>query len=149
MPQLRRAIGPCPARAATDTLSDMAGYDDGRVACTDDEIILRRYYMWRDRHISYRAIREARQVPNRWKNREHGSGDFVYWLNSDPHRKHKDRALILYILADKNKVSALQAPGDPDERVKPVVTPDDLDGVVAELTAHGVNVTSGQADSDD
>ena len=56
----------------------MAGYDDGRVACTDQEIVLRNYYgPFIAKHISYQAIREVRDVPNRWKNRTGGSGDFV------------------------------------------------------------------------
>jgi hypothetical protein len=129
----------------------MAGYDDGRIALTDDEIILRRYSLWRARRISYQAIREVRQVPlaSLGMVRLQGSGDFIHWFNYDPHRKRKDRALVLYLLADKNKVSGFQAPGDTDERVKPVITPDDPDSVIAELVAHGVNVTSGQVDAGD
>ena len=124
----------------------MAGYDDGRVVCTDDEIILRRYYTWRARRIRYEAIREVRQVPlaSLGMVRIQGSGDFVHWFNYDPHRRHKDRALILYVLADTTKVSAVHTPGDTDERVKPVITPDDPDSVIAELAAHGVKITSGQ-----
>ena len=41
----------------TVTLSRMAGYDDGRVVCTEDSIILRRYSLWRARRIAYQAIR--------------------------------------------------------------------------------------------
>jgi len=63
------------------------GYDDGRVACTDQEIILRNYYApFVAKHISYASIREVREVPNRWKQRPGGSGDFVYRLSWDPHR---------------------------------------------------------------
>lgn len=129
------------------TLSRMTGYDDGRVACTDDEIILRHYSMFgRDKHINYQAIREVRQfrLSNRGKHREHGSSDGVHWFNADPGRKHKDRALVIYITA--TKVSVLQTPGDTDEWAKPVMTPDDPDRVIAELAAHGVNVTNGEGD---
>jgi len=134
----------------TDTLSRMTGYDDGRVACTDDAIILRRYSLWRTRRITYQAIREVRQVPlaSLGMVRIQGSGDFVHWFNYDPHRRHKDRALVLHILAGTKKLSALRTPGDADERVKPVITPDDPDSVIAELIAHGVKVTSGPSDAD-
>lgn len=128
----------------------MAGYDDGRVACTDHEVILRNYYgPFFAKRISYQEIREVRQVPNRWKWRLSGSGDFVYWLNWDPHRPRKDRALVIYLYGkagSENKVSALRTPGETGPLVKPVMTPDDPDRVIAELTAHGVNVTSGQGD---
>ena len=126
----------------------MAGYDDGRVVCTDDAIVLRRYMLWWDRRISYQAIREVRQVPlaSLGMVRLQGSGDFVHWFNYDPHRRRKNRALILYVRADKNKVSAVRTPGDTDQRVKPVITPDDPDSVIAELVAHGVHVASRQGD---
>jgi hypothetical protein len=132
------------------TLIRMAGYDDGRVACTDDAIILRRYKLWRARTISYQSIREVREVPlaSLGMVRLSGSGDFVHWFNYDPHRRHKNRALVIHVLADRNKVSALRTPGDPDELVKPVITPDYPDNVIAELVAHGVKVTAGQADQD-
>jgi hypothetical protein len=131
-------------------LALMAGYDDGRVACTDQEIILRNYYgPFIAKHISYQAIREVRDVPNRWKNRTGGSGDFVYRLNWDPHRRRKDRALVICLReksGTESRVSALRTPGEPGPRVKPVMTPDDPDQVIAELAAHGVSVTSGPAD---
>jgi hypothetical protein len=128
----------------------VVGYDDGRVACTDQGIILRNYYgPFVAKRISYDSIREVREVPNRWKQRPGGSGDFVYRLNWDPHRRHKDRALVIY-LAEKGsataKVSAFRTAGEVGPRVKPVMTPDDIDQVIAELTAHGVRVSSGQAD---
>ena len=105
----------------------MAGYDDGRVACTDQEIVLRNYYgPFIAKHISYQAIREVRDVPNRWKNRTGGSGDFVYRLNWDPHRRRKDRALVIYLrekCGTEGRVSALRTPGESGPRVKPVMTP--------------------------
>jgi hypothetical protein len=103
----------------------------------------------RSSHISYQAIREVRDVPNRWKNRTGGSGDFVYRLNWDPHRRRKDRALVIYLReksGTEGRVSALRTPGESGPRVKPVMTPDDPDRVIAELTAHGVSVTSGSVD---
>lgn len=132
------------------TLRCVAGYDDGRVACADDGIILRNYWgPFLSKRIAYQAIAEVREVPNRWKNRSGGSGDFVYRLNWDPHRKHKDRALVIYLkesTAAKGKVSALRTPGEKGPLVKPVMTPDHPDQVMAELAAHGVMVSQGQAD---
>ena len=128
----------------------MVGYDDGRVACTDQGIVLRNYYgPFLTKRISYDSILEVRDVPNRWKQRSGGSGDFVHRLNWDPHRKHKDRALVIYLNqkeAAAAKVSALRTAGEVGALVKPVMTPDDPDQVVAELSAHGVRVTRGQED---
>ena len=112
-------------------LAPMAGSDDARVACTDQEIVLRNYYgPFIAKHISYQAIREVRDVPNRRKNRTGGSGDFVYRLNWDPHRRRKDRALVIYLReksGTEGRVSALRTPGESGSRVKPVMTPDDPD----------------------
>jgi hypothetical protein len=48
-------------------LPGVTGYDDGRVACTDDELIIRHYYLAGAKHIGYQEIHEARQVPlGRW-----------------------------------------------------------------------------------
>jgi len=41
----------------------MAGYDDGRVTCTDQEIVIRHYYPLGAKRIKYQAIREVRVVP--------------------------------------------------------------------------------------
>jgi hypothetical protein len=128
----------------------VVGYDDGRVACTDQGIILRNYWgPFLAKTISYDSIREVRDVPNRWKQRSGGSGDFVYRLNWDPHRKRKDQALVIYLNQKESaaaKVSALRTPGEAGPLVKPVMTPDDIDQVIAELSAHGVRVTRGEAD---
>lgn len=107
----------------------MAGYDDGRVICTDRELIIRHYHLAGPKRIRYLAIRQVRQVPlgplGRW--RIHGTGDLVHWFNFDPHRPRKPVALVL----------------DLDARVRPVITPDDPAQVAAELTTHGVTVTTG------
>ncbi|MGH3185314.1 MAG: hypothetical protein ACRDOH_31230 [Streptosporangiaceae bacterium] len=108
----------------------MTGYDDGRVACTDQEIIIRHYYLLGAKHIKYQAIREARVAPlgamGRW--RIQGSGDLVHWFNFDPRRPRKDTALVIYL----------------DAKIRPVITPDDPERVTAELAAHGVNITTGR-----
>ena len=109
----------------------MEGYDDGRVACTGDEIVIGGYYMFHGaKRIRYSDIREVRSVPlgtmGKW--RIHGSGDMVHWFNFDPHRPRKDTALVIYL----------------DGKIKPVITPDDPARVAAELEAHGVTVTPGR-----
>jgi hypothetical protein len=107
----------------------MPGYDDGRVACTDQEIVIRHYYLMGPKRIRYDQIGKVLEVPlgmmGRW--RIHGSGDLVHWFNFDPGRRHKTVALVLYL----------------DARIRPVITPDDPQRVVEEFAAHGVNVTRG------
>jgi hypothetical protein len=109
----------------------VAGYDDGKVACTDDELIIRDYYFFAGgaKRIPYSAIREARQVRlggmGRW--RIHGSGDLVHWFNFDARRPRKHAAIVIHL----------------DRAIRPVITPDDPGQVAALLAAHGVNVTAG------
>jgi hypothetical protein len=109
----------------------VTNYDDGRVKCTDQGIVIRHYYIpGGDRAIRYSEIREARQVPLHWigKWRVAGTGDFIHWFSFDPRRYRKQTALVLYT----------------DGRIRPVITPDDPALVAGELTAHGVNVTTGR-----
>jgi hypothetical protein len=109
----------------------VTGYDDGKIACTDSELVIRNYYFpFGTKRIPYAAIREVRQVPLRiWgKGRIWGSGDFVHWFNLDPGRPRKDTALVIHT----------------DNRMRPVITPDDPARVAAELTAQSVTVTTGQ-----
>lgn len=110
-------------------LGSMAGYSDGRVTCTDQEIVIRHYYPLGSKHIRYTDIRQVRVAPlgamGRW--RIHGSGDLVHWFNFDPRRPGKSIALVLYLSGT----------------IKPVITPDDPQAVTAEIAAHGVSVTSG------
>lgn len=103
-------------------------YDDGRVACTDDGVTIRRYYFPAgDKRIPYRAIRAAQRrrlsALSGWK--IHGSPDFVHWFGYDPDRSRKETAFVL--LAGR--------------WIRPVITPDDPQRVAAELAAHGVPVS--------
>jgi hypothetical protein len=107
----------------------VADYDDGRVACTDQELVIRHYYFpLGAKHVPYSAIREARRVNlgllARW--RIHGSNDFVHWFNFDPRRPGKRTGLVIY----------------GGGQVRPVITPRDTDQVAVVLTGHGVKVTS-------
>jgi hypothetical protein len=107
------------------------GYDDGKVACTDRELVIRSYYFLGSgaKHIPYSAIREARRVRlgtmGRW--RINGSGDLVHWFNFDARRPRKNSAIVIHL----------------DGVIRPVITPDDPDRVAAVLAEHGVNVTVG------
>lgn len=101
-------------------------YDDGRVVCTDSELVIRKYYFptGSDKHIPYQRIqqvsREQLGLSKLW-----GSPDFVHWFNWDQQRRGKQVALVVEL----------------GHRMKPVITPDDPDQVVAALTAHGVRVS--------
>lgn len=107
----------------------MTGYDDGKIACTDTELVIRHYYFPAGtKRIPYSAIRDVRLVPLRaiGKWRIHGSGDFVHWFNFDLGRPGKKSALVIRL----------------DGLIQPVITPDQPDQVAAELTAHGLQVST-------
>jgi hypothetical protein len=108
-------------------------YDDGRVALTDDELLIRSYYFpFGAKHIRYADISQVRRVPLTFmggRYRLWGSGDLHHWYNFDPGRPGKSDALLIE-LAGKGII--------------PVITPDQPDEVAAGLSAHGVAVTSGK-----
>jgi hypothetical protein len=98
-------------------------YDDGRIACDDDGVIIRWYYLWGEKRIPYRAIRAVAKRPlTTWRGkwRIWGSGDFVHWFNLDGNRPRKDVAIEL----------------DTGGRVRPVITPDDADAVTRIIAEH-------------
>lgn len=106
-------------------MSSDANYDDGRVACDDHGLLIRRYYPWGNKRIPYSDIRGIRQLPltglgsvRRW--RIWGSGDFRHWWNYDPKRPSKTLALVLKT----------------DSRVLPTITPDDPNEVERLVTEH-------------
>ena len=117
-----------PILAARRTLSGALDYDDGLIACSDDELVIRRYGgLLRTKRIPYGRIRTATRVelsPVRGKWRIWGSGDFRHWYNLDPGRPHKETGLVL----------------DLGGRWQPVITPDDAERVAAILRDHGVAV---------
>ena len=107
----------------------MAEYDDGKVICADQELVIRHYYFPAGtKRVPYSAIREVRRIDltffGRW--RIHGSNDFVHWFSFDARRPRKRSGLVIYT-------------GSP---IRPVITPDDTDRVVTVLAGHGVSVTS-------
>jgi hypothetical protein len=107
--------------------ADPSPYDDGRIACTDSELVIRMYYPWGAKRITYERIRSAtrRQMGAlTGKARIWGSGDFKHWFNLDAKRPRKDFALVI----------------DLGKAVEPVITPDDVDKVIAVLRGHAVEV---------
>jgi hypothetical protein len=91
-------------------------YDDGRIACDDQGLIIRWYYPWGAKKLRYPSIRSVekrslRPVRGRW--RLWGSGDFVHWYNLDLGRREKNVALELHT----------------DGRIVPTITPDDPNAV--------------------
>jgi hypothetical protein len=100
------------------------GYDDGRIACTDTELVIRGYYVPRGtKRIRYEWIREA-TLRTGDAMRIWGSSDLRHWYNLDTARPDKVTALEL----------------DLGHWIRPVITPDDPDQVVAALRAHNVPV---------
>lgn len=98
-------------------------YDDGRIACDEDGVRIRWYYLWGPKWIPYRSMRSVRSrplSPVRGKWRIWGSGDFVHWYNLDPGRTDKETAIEI----------------DTGGRIVPTITPDDPDEVERIIRAH-------------
>lgn len=98
-------------------------YDDGRVARDDQGLVIRRYYPWGTKRISYASLKGFDTLTGvngvrRW--RIWGSGDFVHWWNLDPGRVHETMALVLAV----------------GQRIRPTITPDDPETVEAILKEH-------------
>ncbi len=106
-------------------------YDDGKVALTDDELVIRTYYFpFGTKHIRYADISAVQRTPLTdvgGRYRVWGSRDFRHWWNLDPGRGKKSTALVIELTG---KIAV------------PVITPDRPDEVAAELAAHGVTVTA-------
>jgi hypothetical protein len=106
-------------------------YDDGGVACTEDALVIRRYYFpFGDKRIPYTKIEQVQRrtmarLTGQW--RIWGSGDFRHWYNLDSGRPRKTVQFVIHTSGG---------------RMLPVITPDDPDRVQSELTAHGVRVTT-------
>jgi hypothetical protein len=109
-------------------------YSDRWIECTADAVLIRGYYFpWGTKRVPYQSIREVRRVPIgtfTGRGRIWGSSTLRYWASLDPGRPHKSRALIL----------------DTGSYVRPLITPDDPDAVVAVITEHSTaQVTDGPA----
>src|SRR5579872_7256684 len=91
-------------------------YDDGRIACDGDGLLIRWYYLWGGKRIPYTAIHSFRTYalgPIRGKWRLWGSGDLVHWYNLDGNRPNKSRGIEIHTTT----------------RTRPCITPDDVDEV--------------------
>jgi hypothetical protein len=98
-------------------------YDDGRIACDEDGVRIRWYYLWGPKWIPYSAMRSVHSrplSPVRGKWRIWGSGDFVHWCNLDPGRTGKETAIEI----------------DTGGRILPTITPDDPAEVERIIRAH-------------
>ena len=98
-------------------------YDDGRIRCDDQALIIRWYYLWGAKRIPYTSIRGVKTLPltglnkvRKW--RLWGSGDFVHGWNLDLRRAGKSVALVI----------------DVGRTVRPTITPDDPTAVASILT---------------
>ena len=90
-------------------------YDDGRIACDDEGLTIRWYYLWGTKHIPYRAIRSAKTyalTPMRGKQRIWGSYDMVHWYNLDVSRPGKETGIEL---STGGTVRVCITPDDPGE----------------------------------
>ena len=97
-------------------LSDL--YRDKWIACTEQGIAIRWYYLWGPKQIPYSQIRGAELVKlglASGKGRIWGTANQRYWASLDPHRRQKELALIL----------------DLGRSVRPYLTPDDARTVAA------------------
>ncbi len=98
-------------------------YNDGRIACDDEGVIVGWYYLWGQKKIPYTSIRSISRrplSPLRGKWRLWGSGDFVHWYHLDGKRPKKQTALEI----------------DTGGRVRPTITPDDPEAVERIVTEH-------------
>jgi hypothetical protein len=98
-------------------------YDDGGIACDDEQLIIKHYYPWGAKRIPYPSIRavntrDLSAAGGRW--RIWGSGDFLHWYNLDRRRPSKEVALEIEV----------------GGRIRPTITPDDPATVARILTEH-------------
>jgi hypothetical protein len=102
-------------------MSKTALYDDGKIACDETGLLIRRYYPWGAKHIPYTSIESVRRLPiriRRW--RLWGTGDFRHWWNLDVRRPRTTIALQI----------------NTGHWIHPTITPDDPDAVERILTDH-------------
>jgi len=102
-------------------MTDATLYDDGKIACDNTSLLIRRYYPWGDKRIPYASIRSVKRLPIRVRKwRLWGSGDLRHWWNLDPGRTKKAIALDL----------------DTGHRIRPTITPDDPETVERIINEH-------------
>jgi hypothetical protein len=97
-------------------------YDDGLIKLDSEGLTIRYYYFpfGTSKRIPYTQIKSVQMRTMgllTGKGRTWGSGDLRHWLSLDVHRLQKEKAIIL----------------DVGTWVRPVITPDDPDRVLALL----------------
>jgi hypothetical protein len=102
-------------------------YDDGLITTTSDALVIRRYNaLLQPRSIPYSEIRRVKRIPigqlRRW--RLWGTTIPGYWYNLDPGRPRKAIGFVI----------------DAGRPIKPIITPDDPDRLLAALGSHDVTV---------
>ncbi len=104
-------------------------YDDGKIAITGDDLVIRDYsILLRPKRILLSAIQGvqiATMDAYKGKFRIWGSGDFAHWYNLDWQRPRKHKVLVI----------------NTGKRIRPCITPDNVDTVIELLKSHGINIS--------
>ena len=98
-------------------------YDDGRIRCDDEGLVIGWYYLWGAKRIPYRRIRAATPFDLgilRGSLRIWGSTDLTHWYNLDGARTRKTTGIDL----------------DLGRHVHPCITPNDPAEVLRLIEAH-------------
>jgi hypothetical protein len=108
-------------------------YADRWISCDENGLKVRSYYLWGAKTIPYSSINGVQRVDLsalKGKLRIWGTSNMSYWASLDPGRPKKDVGMVL----------------DLGKRVKPFLTPDDVDTVIGIITAHtGLEPTTGSS----
>lgn len=89
---------------------------DKGIICANDALEIRNYYPWGTKRVPYRSIKGVQRVSlaaTKGRGRIWGTANLGYWANLDSKRPTKKEGLVL----------------DLGKRVKPFITPNDVDGV--------------------
>ncbi len=95
-------------------------YQDKGIICDSDKMELRHYYPWGSKKVPYSSIVGVQRVKLtalKGRLRIWGTANLDYWANLDTKRSTKKEGLVL----------------DLGKRVKPFITPDDVDHLEAVL----------------
>ncbi len=114
-------------------------YDDGKIACDETSLIIRRYYPWGAKTIPYASIRSVEHISplgvRKW--RLWGSGDFIHWWNLDRGRPRPPppldagrKAVDTAVVPHDRASSGASEPGGPvpGSRPPPIGQPDGPSG---------------------
>jgi hypothetical protein len=91
-------------------------YREKGIICGSDTLEIRRYYLWGSKRVPYGSIVNVQRVALtslKGRLRIWGTANMEYWANLDPKRSTKTEGLVLGL----------------GKRVKPFITPDDVDKV--------------------